>query len=66
MRQKTKVRITFLFVILCLISSHSVYTTATRLKTSDIYSHQNVLTFQQVWSNQKAEISRPNVRIRSA
>jgi len=60
MRQKTKARITFLFVILCMISSPSVYSAATGLKISDIYNDQNVLTFQQAWSTQKAEISRPN------
>jgi len=37
-----------------------VFTLATELKTSEIYNDQNVLTFQQAWSNQRAEISKPN------
>lgn len=41
MRQKTKARITFFFVILCMISSPSVYSAATGLKTSDVYNDQN-------------------------
>ncbi|MFX1490486.1 MAG: hypothetical protein ACFFBI_15150, partial [Promethearchaeota archaeon] len=60
MRRISKARVIILFVILCIIINPSVFITATKLKPSAIYNDKNVLTFQQTWSNQKAEINKPN------
>jgi hypothetical protein len=59
MRQFSKARIIILFSFLCLITNPLVFTSTANLNISDIYYDQNVLTFQQAWSTQKAEISKP-------
>ena len=60
MRQNSKGKIVFLIIVLCLITNASMFTLALKLKPAEVYNYQNVLTFQQTWSNQKAEISKPN------